>query len=206
MQLSFYFDQTRCTGCYACGVACKDWNDVPPGPANWRRIFHIEEGEFPHPLISHLSNTCNHCESPLCVTVCPASAIIKRDEDGIVLVDQEKCRQEARCGIISGYEPPLALSMGEREAPCQVTCPAHLKIPAYMALIAKGKFREALDVIRRNMPLPSVCGRICNHPCEAQCTRNKLDEPLAIASLRRFVADYADEETPGRCPRQKTRR
>lgn len=200
MQLAFYFDQTRCVGCYACGVACKDWNDVPAGPAKWRRITHIEEGDFPRPFVAHLSETCNHCENPLCATVCPAGAIAKRDEDGVVLVDRSKCREEARCGIITGYEPPLALTMGEREAPCQVTCPAHLRIPAYIRLIAKGQFSEALDLIRRSMPLPSVCGRICSHPCELQCTRNKLDEPLAIASLRRFVADWPGGDMPQRAP------
>ena len=206
MQLAFYFDQTRCVGCYACGVACKDWNDVPAGPANWRRVVHIEEGEYLCPFVAHLSDACNHCENPLCAVVCPAGAITKRDEDGIVLVDPAKCRQEARCGIIAGYEPPLALTMGEREAPCQVTCPVHLRIPAYIRLIARGCFAEALDVIRRNMPLPSVCGRICHHPCEAQCSRNKLDEPLAIASLRQFVADRAGEDTPNPVPMTRGRK
>ncbi|MCX6000615.1 MAG: FAD-dependent oxidoreductase [Chloroflexi bacterium] len=195
MQLAFYFDQTRCTGCYACGVACKDWNDIPAGPAHWRRIVHIEEGEFPHPFVANMSGTC--------ATVCPAGAITKRDEDGIVLVDREKCRVEARCGLISGYEPPFALAMGERDAPCQVTCPVHLRIPAYIRLIAKGSFGEALDLIRRHMPLPSVCGRICTHPCEAQCARGKLDEPLAVAALRRFVADHASSDSPQRVPTTK---
>ncbi len=206
MQLAFYFDQTRCVGCYACGVACKDWNDVPAGPAKWRRIIHIEEGDFPRPFVAHLSETCNHCQNPLCATVCPANAITKREQDGVVLVDREKCREAARCGIISGYEAPLALTMGEREAPCQVTCPAHLRIPAYIRLIAKGKFGEALDLIRRNMPLPSVCGRICNHPCELQCARNKLDEPLAIASLRRFAADSCQGDLPQPVPLTKGHR
>ena len=54
MQMGFYFDQTRCTGCYACVVACKDWHDVPAGPASWRKVATIEEGNFPDLFVAFL--------------------------------------------------------------------------------------------------------------------------------------------------------
>jgi anaerobic dimethyl sulfoxide reductase subunit B (iron-sulfur subunit) len=101
MQLGFYFDQTRCTGCYACAIGCKDWHDIPAGPANWMRILYSEEGRFPELFVSHIVSPCYHCAEPVCSFVCPNEAITKREEDGIVVVDREKCREEHTCGIIS---------------------------------------------------------------------------------------------------------
>jgi anaerobic dimethyl sulfoxide reductase subunit B (iron-sulfur subunit) len=91
MQLAFYINQERCIGCYACVVACKDWHDVPAGPASWRRITTQEEGKFPEVKVVHISLACNHCGKPPCLLACPVEAITKRKKDGIVLVDQEKC-------------------------------------------------------------------------------------------------------------------
>lgn len=64
MQLAFYFNQTRCTGCYACGVACKDWHDVPAGSASWRRVETIERGQYPDVFVAFLSTSCYHYEAP----------------------------------------------------------------------------------------------------------------------------------------------
>lgn len=85
MQMGFYFDQTRCTGCYACMVACKDWNDVPAGPASWRRVTTSEWSKFPNVFVASLTSSCCHCTTPLCAVVCPAEAITKREEDRIVV-------------------------------------------------------------------------------------------------------------------------
>ena len=60
----------------------------------------------------------------------------------------------------------------------------------YVALIAAGKFKEAYDLIRERCPLPAVCGRVCQHPCEDKCNRNDIDEPVAVRDLKRFAADY----------------
>ncbi len=98
MQMGFYFDQSRCTGCYTCVTACEDWNNVPPGPAFWRRVTTIERGKFPNIFVAFLSSSCNHCARPSCAEACPADAINKRSEDGIVLVDQEKCLGYDVCG------------------------------------------------------------------------------------------------------------
>lgn len=91
MQLAFSFDQTRCTGCHACVVACKDWNDLPAELVNWRRVDTYEEGRFPDVRVYHVSISCNHCEKPACLQACPEDAIAKRDADGVVLIDADKC-------------------------------------------------------------------------------------------------------------------
>ena len=75
-------------------------------------------------------------------------------------------------------------------APCKLTCPVHISIQGYIALISKGKFQEAIDLVRERMPFPSICSRICNHPCEKNCRRGLVDEPMAINSLKRFLADW----------------
>jgi NADH-quinone oxidoreductase subunit F len=72
---------------------------------------------------------------------------------------------------------------------CSSACPAHVNIPEYVGLIAAGRFAQALDVIRRRNPLPSVCGRACDHPCEMFCRRGDVDAPVAIRHLKRFVSD-----------------
>ena len=74
--------------------------------------------------------------------------------------------------------------------PCRGTCPAGVNAQGYIALIAKGEFLQALDVVRERMPFAGICGRICHHPCESKCNRNEIDTPVAVRNLKRFVADY----------------
>ena len=96
-QMGFYFDQTRCTGCFTCSVACKDWNDIDAGPVNWCRIHAIEEGKFPDVFVAYFVSRCYHCEKPACSLACPADAITKRNTDGIVVVDRELCLGNEEC-------------------------------------------------------------------------------------------------------------
>jgi NADPH-dependent glutamate synthase beta subunit-like oxidoreductase len=206
MQLGFYVDQTRCTGCFICIVACKDWNDVPAGPASWMRVSTIERGKFPNTFVAFLPSLCYHCAQPLCAWVCPNKAITKNDPNGLVTIDREKCRQPTRCGIIDEKAMGASFSYGEGESPCQITCPAHLSVPGYVALIGEGKFKEALHLIRQDMPLPSVCGRVCLAPCEKECRRQEVDQAVAIAALKRFVTDYVEEDPPSPLPQTKRER
>jgi len=74
--------------------------------------------------------------------------------------------------------------------PCKAACPAGVNVQGYLALAGQGKFKEAYELIRRSIPFPSVCGRVCLHPCENECERGKVDEPVAINAIKRFVADY----------------
>ena len=122
MQLAFYFDQTRCTSCYTCVVACKDWNDVPAGPASWRRVETIERGKYPDPFVAYLSTACYHCADPACVTVCPVNAITKREEDGIVVVNREECLGKDSCQLcldVCTYDAP---QFGDEEHPKMQKC------------------------------------------------------------------------------------
>lgn len=75
-------------------------------------------------------------------------------------------------------------------APCQNACPADVDVPQYIEFIQRGMYFEAVKSIRKKNPFPSVCGRVCTHPCESRCRRAQLDEAIAIRSLKRFAADY----------------
>ncbi len=74
-------------------------------------------------------------------------------------------------------------------SPCKTACPVHTSAQGYVALVAQGRFEEAYKVAGERNPFPSVCGRICTHLCETECTRGEVDEPVAVAALKRFVAD-----------------
>ncbi|MGB7294258.1 MAG: NADH-quinone oxidoreductase subunit NuoF [Candidatus Aminicenantales bacterium] len=74
-------------------------------------------------------------------------------------------------------------------SPCQNACPIGTETSSFVAFIAQGKFKEALEVNRLSNPLTSVCGRVCHHPCETACRAGDTDEPIAIRGLKRFVAD-----------------
>lgn len=103
--------------------------------------------------------------------------------------------------VTSSISEPLEV----KYPPCRKACPAGINVQAYIALIAQGKFKEALDIIRQSIPFPSVCGRVCFAPCEDACARKDVDKALSIRLLKRLVADqeFALElkETPNRVPR-----
>ncbi len=86
------------------------------------------------------------------------------------------------------------------KAPCSHTCPAKVDAPSYIALVALGRYEEAIAVHRERNPFPSICGRVCHHPCETRCRRGLLDEPIAIALVKRFMSDHASAVHP-RFPR-----
>jgi NADH-quinone oxidoreductase subunit F len=75
-------------------------------------------------------------------------------------------------------------------APCENTCPVNCDAVGYTALIGAGRYEEALSLIRLTMPLAGICGRVCDHPCETMCKRGDIDDPIAIASLKRFASDW----------------
>jgi len=99
MQLGFHFDQTRCTGCWTCVVACKDWKDIPAGSANWMRVSQIVRGKYPNLWMGFLATPCYHCLEPACIEACPTDAITKRQEDGIVVVNRDACLGRDKCAV-----------------------------------------------------------------------------------------------------------
>ncbi|MCJ8500877.1 FAD-dependent oxidoreductase [Desulfatitalea alkaliphila] len=128
-------------------------------------------------------------------------------------VDLDKCTACGECSKVCPIEMPNTFDEGLRErkaafklypqgmpsayaiekrgtAPCKATCPAHVSIQGYIALINDGRYKEALKLFKQDHPFPAVCGRVCHHPCEGECTRNEVDQPLAIRELHRFLADY----------------
>ena len=77
----------------------------------------------------------------------------------------------------------------EGTAPCKTACPAHIAVQGYLKLAAQGRYLEALELIKKENPLPAVCGRICNRRCEDECTRGNLDRAVAIDEVKKFIAD-----------------
>lgn len=98
MQVGFYFDQSRCTGCYACVIACRDRHDIQDTAVSWRRLIETERGAYPDVRLSYVSLSCCHCAEPACLAACPVSAIAKRAEDGIMTVDRQACLGGHACG------------------------------------------------------------------------------------------------------------
>ncbi len=73
---------------------------------------------------------------------------------------------------------------------CQATCPLHIDIRGYIALIKEGKFDEALALIKKTLPFPGIIGRICTRPCEGKCVRREVEEAIAINALKRAATEY----------------
>ncbi len=74
-------------------------------------------------------------------------------------------------------------------APCKTACPAHIGVQGYIKLAAQGKYKEALELIKHENPLPAICGRICNRRCEDACTRGDIDSPIAIDEIKKFISE-----------------
>jgi heterodisulfide reductase subunit A len=90
---------------------------------------------------------------------------------------------------------PITFTIDKKDrAPCVMTCPAGVNVQGYVQLIGQGKYSEAVQLIMERLPLPGVLGRVCPHPCEAQCRRREVDEPLAIRDLKRFASDQVNLE------------
>jgi len=127
-------------------------------------------------------------------------------------VDIDKCTGCNECTKVCPVELPNEFDMGQRIRkaiyipfpqavplkatidkhgihPCRNACPAGVGAPGYVTLVSRGKFYEALRVIKERLPFPSICGRICHRPCENVCARNEIDDPIQIAHIKRFVGD-----------------
>ncbi len=88
---------------------------------------------------------------------------------------------------------PASVCAALFNSPCQNACPANVDVPIYVDLIAEKNYKKAYKVIQEENPFPMVCGRVCHHPCEGKCNRGKIEEPIAIRSLKRFASDYVLE-------------
>ncbi len=105
-QYGFLIDLSRCIGCHACMIACKQWHDIAPGPVKWMRVYQWEKGSFPNIDLRVLPLPCLHCEVPVCMEACPNHAIYKEEKFGAVLVDPSKCTGERKCWEACPYGAP----------------------------------------------------------------------------------------------------
>lgn len=105
-QYGFFIDLSRCTGCNACVIACKQWHDIRPGPVKWLRVYQWEKGTFPDIDLRVLPVMCFHCENPACTQACPNGAIYKEEKYGAVLIDPAKCTGERKCWKACPYGTP----------------------------------------------------------------------------------------------------
>ncbi len=80
--------------------------------------------------------------------------------------------------------------MDREWSPCRWNCPVHADVRSYIEAAAQGRLRDAIDIVRENLPFAAVCGRVCHHPCETNCRRDGVDDPVAIREVKRFVAEH----------------
>lgn len=125
-----------------------------------------------HPRFVDLSR-CTGCGD--CIEACPVT-VTGTDRKAVWLAD--------------GQQPGCAVIDRDGRPPCSCACPGGIHVQGYVALVAQERFQEALDLIRAAIPFPSTCGRICTHPCELNCRRAEIDDPVSIRRLKRFLADW----------------
>lgn len=109
-------------------------------------------------------------------------------------------------GLIGFHEEYVAhIQLGrcncnyQQPVPCVSLCPAGVDIPGYIALVREGRYQDAIRLIRKDNPFPTTCGFICEHPCEARCRRNMVDDAVNIRGLKRMAADLAGKVAPPKC-------
>jgi len=138
--------------------------------------FHVKVLETPRYIDIAKCTACGECAK-----VCPVEIPN--------LFDQELSERKAAFKLYPQAMPSAYAIEKRGTSPCKATCPAHISVQGYVALAAQGKFQDALKLIKEENPLPAICGRVCHHPCESACKRGEVDEPIAINSIKRLIAD-----------------
>jgi len=160
----FDLDYNLCIACGRCVRACRDLRGI-------KALDFKEMGGYrvAGPVKdTYAESGCKYCFT--CVEVCPVGALVDK---------------QARYRKISEWTDYVV--------PCSYACPAHIDIPRYVNYIARGKYPEALAVVREKVPFPGALGRVCIHPCEQACRRGKLNEPICIKFLKRYASDHDNE-------------
>lgn len=140
-----------------------------------------------------------------CVEYCPAGAVklgqklCKKDGSEVVYPKQALPSEQkwSKAMWDEDYRDNNRINCHDTgTAPCKTACPAHIAVQGYLNLASQGRYRDALALIKKNNPLPAICGRICNRRCEDACTRGTIDSPIAIDEVKKFLADLdLKEET-----------
>jgi len=157
-------DYNLCIGCARCVKACKELRGIEA-----IKLVDHNGSKWPEPSDGKtlISSGCKYCCA--CVEVCPTGALIDKE---------------------AKYNPTI--NREQITNPCSFACPAHIDVPRYVRLCGENKFTEALAVIRERVPFPGVLGRVCIHPCEGECRRQALNEPIAIKSLKLAAAERGE--------------
>jgi NADPH-dependent glutamate synthase beta subunit-like oxidoreductase/NAD-dependent dihydropyrimidine dehydrogenase PreA subunit len=131
-----------------------------------------------------------------CVEVCPTNAIKLGHKLCSITEEKVSVRTEFPYDTEWGpdkWNPDYRINRKETldtgTSPCKTECPAHISVPGYVKLASQGRFKEALEMIKKDNPFPAVCGRICPALCESACTRNGVDAAVAIDDIKKFIAE-----------------
>jgi len=122
---------------------------------------------------------CNACSQ--CTDACPVSVSNQ--------FDRKLGTRKAIAKLYAQATPNKFGILKNGHAPCKVTCPANINVQGYVQLIKKKEYVKAVNLIRERNPLSAICGRVCTHPCESECTRNNIDSAVSIRLLKRFASD-----------------
>ncbi|MFH2000802.1 MAG: FAD-dependent oxidoreductase, partial [Planctomycetota bacterium] len=116
---------------------------------------------------------------------------------GLIVMDEDTCVVDVAKYFMKEYiehiifnSCPSLVCIGFISSACQHSCPISQDVPSYIGYLAQGKFEEAVKIVLKENPLPSICGRVCDTPCEQKCVAGEWDDPIAIRALKRFLADY----------------
>ncbi len=156
----FVRDMNKCILCGRCVQMCQEVRGVGAIGLINRGIDTVVGTNQEEPMDE---SGCKFCRA--CVEVCPSGA----------LYDKTEIEEETRI---------------EKMVPCQHGCPAGTDIPRYVRYTAEGRFDDAIAVIREKFPFPHSLGMVCHHPCEVECSRGEINEPISIREIKRFVAEY----------------
>ena len=128
-----------------------------------------------------------------------ADCAIGYDAAAMVLEGLDEFYDEYESHVVYGVCPDA----GEQTVPCKTECPAHVRIPEYVALVGEGRYEDAIKVIREDNPFPTACAMICEHPCEAKCRRQIIDSPINIRGIKKMAVDSVASDkvaVPNRLP------
>ncbi|SOB60407.1 4Fe-4S ferredoxin iron-sulfur binding domain protein [Pseudodesulfovibrio profundus] len=118
-QYAFLVDAEKCIGCFTCAMACRNFYHQEEGVI-WRQVYPLDEEIYPHRERAFFSLSCNHCEDPACLNVCPVKAYTKREEDGVVVHHQEKCIGCGNCIRSCPYGAPKYNPVEKRAEKCSL--------------------------------------------------------------------------------------
>jgi len=156
VQYGFYFDRQRCVGCRACEVACQTWNGGSNQTVKWRGVTDIIRGTYPDVISVNVSLACMHCGDAPCIKACPRQALTKNEENGTVIVDQQKCVGCMFCLWACPFGAPQLGTNGKMEKctfcedrpmgmkrACEEICPTQA--------IVSGPLEELSKIAKRNV-------------------------------------------------------